>query len=56
MTAAGYRRVAQFAFMPGILVVPQWLDIGAAIDDLVLIVDGAQAEDFNSQIRFLPLR
>lgn len=55
MTAAAYNRVARAASMPGILAVPQRLEIGAAIDDLVLIVECAQAEDFLNQVRFLPL-
>jgi hypothetical protein len=55
MTDAAYRRIARSEVMPGVLVVPQLLEIGSAIEDLVLIVECAQADDFRDQVRFLPL-
>jgi hypothetical protein len=42
--------------MPGLIVIPQWLDIGRALDNLVLIAECSFAEDWANQIRFLPLK
>ena len=56
MTAAAYARAARAEPMPGVLVVPQWLQIGFAIDDLALIVECGHAEDFANLVRFLPTR
>jgi hypothetical protein len=55
MTSAAYRRVDERERMPGVIIVPQTLGVGAAIDDLLLIAECSVAEDWVDQVRFLPL-
>ena len=50
-----YRRVTSGEPMPGILEVPQTMSVGHAVEDLVLIAECGQAEDFDLQVRYLPL-
>jgi hypothetical protein len=52
------RHFAQFVAhnsSPGLLIVPQWLPIGAAIEDLLLIHGATEMEDWLSRIAYLPL-
>jgi hypothetical protein len=56
MIAAASCRIDRKLPMPGLIVIPQWLDIGRALDDLVLIAECSFAEDWANQIRFLPLK
>jgi hypothetical protein len=49
-------RVAQGQAMPGVIAVPQALPVGAAIDDLVLVVECSSPDEWQNQVRYLPLR
>jgi predicted nuclease of predicted toxin-antitoxin system len=40
---------------PGVILIPQRLALGAAIEDLVTISLASEAEEWVNQIRFLPL-
>jgi len=40
---------------PGVLIVPQELEIGAAIEDLLLIWSATDAEEWIQQLGFIPL-
>jgi predicted nuclease of predicted toxin-antitoxin system len=51
-----FARVSAGAGMPGVVVVAQSLSVGAAIADLVLIVECSSAEEWKNQVRYLPLR
>jgi len=42
--------------MPGVIEVKKSLPIGVAVDELVLAIACGYAEDFENQIRFLPIR
>lgn len=55
MTAAAYARIEGGAPTPGVIIVPQWLSIGEALDDLVLIIECSDAEDLENRVQFLPL-
>jgi hypothetical protein len=55
MTAASYARISVGKKSPGVIVVPQWLPVGAAIEDLLLILEASVPEDWVDQVRFLPL-
>jgi hypothetical protein len=55
MTVAAYARLARGDAMPGVIVVPQWLSLGAAIDDLVLIAECSEPADWRGGVHFLPL-
>jgi hypothetical protein len=50
-----YQRVAAGQPMPGVLEVPQTMPIGRAVEDLVLIAECGRPEEFDLQVRFLPL-
>jgi hypothetical protein len=40
---------------PGLLVVPQYLSVAAAVEDLILIGSATEAEEWVNRIGFLPL-
>lgn len=41
--------------MPGLVVVPQDLPIGAAVDDLVTLIECSRDEEWEGQVVYLPL-
>lgn len=55
MTAAAYSRIARGEDMPGVILIPHSLAIGAVLDDLVLIAECSTPEEWVSHVRFLPL-
>jgi hypothetical protein len=55
MTAYAYERLARGEAMPGVFVVPNQLPIGQAIEDLVLLAEGSEEEEWDGQVRYLPL-
>lgn len=52
---AHFARFREKRSTPGLIIVPQNIDIGAAIDDLLLIWHAMDASEWISQIGFLPL-
>ena len=42
--------------MPGVFVLPQWVAIGAAIDDLVLILSCSDQEEWRNMVVHFPLK
>jgi hypothetical protein len=52
---AHFARFVQNSSSPGLIIVAQTLDIGAAVEDLLLIWAATDAEDWRDQIGFLPL-
>ena len=56
MPLFAYQRVEQHSTMPGVVVVPQRMGIGPAIEDLLLILGASEAEEWRDQVIFLPLR
>lgn len=55
MTAAAYARIARGEPMPGVIIVPQWLAIGTALDDLLLVAACSESSDWAGCVAFLPL-
>jgi predicted nuclease of predicted toxin-antitoxin system len=55
MSAAANSRLLDGAPMPGVVVVPWTLPLGRAIDDLVTAIECSQDDEWENQIRFLPL-
>jgi hypothetical protein len=41
--------------MPGVIIVPEQLEIGRAIADLEIVTECSTAADFENQIQYLPL-
>lgn len=50
-----YDRVARGLMMPGVVVVPAWLPIRAALDDLELTLSLDDADEFADRVRRVPL-
>jgi len=42
--------------MPGVFAIPQTMPIGEAIEDLILIAEYSLENEWQGQVRFLPLR
>lgn len=55
MTAAAYARVASTGHMPGVIIIPQWLPIGPTIEELLLVAECSEPDDWLGRVRFLPL-
>jgi hypothetical protein len=55
MTHHAYARVAAGQRMPGVCVIPQSLGIGRAIEELLVVIECSVKEDWENQVRFLPL-
>lgn len=56
MTRFANERVEQRERMPGVIVVPQWLGIGPAIDELLIILGASDAAEWFDRVVFLPLK
>lgn len=52
---ACFARFVQTQSSPGLIVVSQELDIGAAIDDLVLIWAASASEEWRDKVAFVPI-
>ncbi len=50
-----YSRVEQGLAMPGVILVRRRLAIGAALDDLLLIMGASEPEEFENRVIFVPL-
>lgn len=51
-----YERMDRGKPVPGVVIVPSWMSIGAAIEELHLLVEASQAEEWEYQVIFLPLK
>jgi hypothetical protein len=56
MTAAAYARLERGEVMPGVIIIPQSLSIGQAVEELLLVASLSTREDWDGQVRFLPIR
>jgi hypothetical protein len=56
MTRYAYERIRAGKRMPGVFEVSSTLPIGAAIEDLLLLVECSLEGEWEGQIRYLPLR
>jgi hypothetical protein len=55
MGPAAYRRLAEGQSMPGLILVPQWLAVGRAIDDLLRIVNAHSGDTLVQRVQYIPL-
>ena len=55
MPRYAYERVGRGEAVPGLIVVPQVLSVGRAIEDLVLLAELGTDEDLVDQVMYLPL-
>ena len=56
-TMAGFSsaRLRESLPMPGVIIVPEELDIGHAINDLEVVIECSTSDDLENQIQYLPL-
>jgi hypothetical protein len=50
MAAAAYRRIRLAERMPGVIVVPQWLPVSSALEDLSTIAECSVRDDWINQV------
>ena len=55
MTGHANHRIANGLPMPGLIIVPQNLDIGSAVSDLELLLQCSSESDLRDQTYYLPL-
>ena len=51
-----YARVKEGLSMPGVIEVHQDTPIGAAVDELEVVLGAGTSEDFENQVKYIPLR
>jgi hypothetical protein len=51
-----FERIKAGRPMPGVIAVAQSMAIGAAIDDLALVIECSTRDEWRDQVRYLPLR
>lgn len=56
MSAYAYERISEGLPMAGVFEIPQSMPIGQAIDEICLIVGGSLEDEWQNQVRFLPLQ
>jgi hypothetical protein len=56
MTKYAYARIDAGLPMPGVIEVNNDTPIGRAIDDLVLMIGASSPEEFESQVKYIPIR
>jgi hypothetical protein len=56
MTHHAYERVRAGLPMPGVFEVGRRVDIGDAIDDILLLAECSEEGEWEGQVRYLPLR
>jgi hypothetical protein len=49
-------RIRAGSSVPGVIAFAQSMPVGAAIEDLVLVIECSAPEDWSNQVRYLPLR
>ena len=56
MTKFAYQRLEVDMSLPGVVLVPDTLPVGRAIEDLILMIGGSLDHEWENQVRHLPLR
>lgn len=56
MTAFAYQRIQAGLAMPGLFEVSRRVPVGLAIEEVILIAECSFEEEWEGQVRFLPLR
>lgn len=56
MISFAYERVANGEHLEGLIVVPQTFPIGAAIDELALLIECSLENEWKDRIAFIPLQ
>ena len=56
LVGEAYGRVESGLPMPGVILIPHKLDIGTALEDLILLVGAGNSEDFANLVTYIPLK
>ncbi len=56
ITHHAYERIRAGRAMPGVFEVGRGIPIGSAIDDILLLAEYSLDDEWNGQVRYLPLR
>jgi len=56
MTKFAYQRLEVEMSLPGVVLVPDMLPVGRAIEDLILMIGSSLEHEWENQVRHLPLR
>lgn len=56
MIGFAYERIDKGLLMPGVIAVPQSLPIGAAINEISLLIRGSFENEWEDQVVFIPLK
>jgi hypothetical protein len=51
-----YNRIAENLPMPGVIAVPQDLAIGETIDEILLLIECSDENEWDNQVVFIPLK
>lgn len=51
-----YDRIRQGLFMPGVIIVASTTPIGVAIEDLSLMIGASTPDEFENQVKYVPIR
>jgi hypothetical protein len=55
MTKYAYERVEEGQSMPGVFEVPRSVSVGRAIEDILLLAECSLEDEWEGQVRYLPL-
>jgi hypothetical protein len=55
MTLAAYKRLEISVTMPGLIIVPQRLSIGQAVEELLFLAYESAIDEWNGHVIYLPL-
>lgn len=55
MTHFAYERIRAGLACPGVIVAPQTAPVGRMIDDLLIVADASLPDEWDGQVRYLPL-
>ena len=56
MTAYAYRRVMKGERMPGVFEISRRVPIRAAVEDILLLTECSHSDEWEGEVRYLPLR
>ncbi|MBX3062885.1 MAG: DUF5615 family PIN-like protein [Anaerolineae bacterium] len=56
MTKHAYDRIRAGLPMPGVIEIVEGTSIAQAIDDLIVLIGAGKPEDFENQVRYVPMR
>jgi len=56
ITAYAYRRVMKGESMPGVFELSRAVSMRAAVDDILLLTECSRPDEWEGQVRYLPLR